>query len=133
MSANMDETVSVGYEAWADALRSDRILGVSCSDCGATYGTPISVCHDCGSRNLESVDLPTEGTLYSVTRVEVPPTGFEGPYHVGIVQVGAARVTARIETDADDAPPEIDDSVVFSGVMETDDGLPAPVFTTETS
>ncbi|RRJ27687.1 hypothetical protein EIK79_17450 [Halocatena pleomorpha] len=123
--------MSVGYEAWADALRSERVLGVSCSDCGATYGTPISVCHDCGSQDLELVDLPTDGTLYSVTRVAVPPTGFEGPYHVGIVQLGAARVTARIETAAEDNP-EIGDPVVLSGVMEADDGHPAPVFEVET-
>lgn len=134
MSANTNETVAVGYEAWADALRAGRVLGVSCPDCGATYGTPISVCDDCSGRDLEPVDLPTEGTLYSVTQINVPPTGFEGSYHVGIVQLGAARITARVEEGSTDDPPEIEDPVVLSGVIETDkNGLPAPVFTVETS
>lgn len=133
MSANMNEAVSVGYEAWADALRSGSVLGVSCPDCGTTYGTPIAVCHDCGGRELEPVELPTEGTLYSVTRINVPPVGFEGPYHVGVVQLGDARITARIEQDTENAAPVIEDSVVFSGVIEVDEsGLPAPVFTVET-
>lgn len=133
MSANMNETVSVGYEVWADALRSGRVLGVTCPNCGATYGTPISVCHDCGGRDLEPVDLPAEGTLYSVTRIEVAPTGFEGPYHIGIVQLGDARITARIETGGEDIVPQIEDPVVLSGVIETDEnGLPAPVFAVET-
>ncbi len=133
MSANTNESASVGYEAWTDALRSGSVLGVSCADCGATYGTPVAVCHDCGSRDLEPVDLPTEGTLHSVTRINVAPVGFEGPYYVGIVQLGDARITARIERDGADTAPEIETPVVLSGVIEEDEnGLPAPVFTVET-
>lgn len=125
----MSEKPGVSYGGWADALRSGTLLGVRCEECGALYATPVSVCHDCGGRTLESADLSNEGTLHSVTRIDVPPVGFEGPYYIGIVQLDTARITARIEADH---TPEIEDRVVFSGVIEEDpNGLPAPVFTVD--
>ncbi|WP_254545220.1 Zn-ribbon domain-containing OB-fold protein [Halomarina pelagica] len=118
--------MSLAYDEWAAALREGDLLGVECADCGATYGTPFSVCNECGGRDLEAVDLPEEGEVYSETTITVPPVGFEGPYRVGIVQVGPARVTARVEGEAG-----IGDRVVFDGAMEADDGHPAPVFRAE--
>ncbi|MFC6835247.1 Zn-ribbon domain-containing OB-fold protein [Halomarina ordinaria] len=117
--------MSLSYDEWAASLREGTLLGVTCADCGTTYGTPFSVCNECGGRDLDATDLPEDGEVYSVTTVNVPPVGFEGPYQVALVQVGPARVTARI---ADDDEVDIGDGVVLDGAMEADDGHPAPVF-----
>lgn len=119
--------MTLTHEAWADALREGDLLGVTCADCGATYGTPFAVCNDCGGRDVETTDLPTEGEVYSETTVQVPPVGFEGPYQVGMVQLGSARVMARLESED---RVDIGDRVVLDGVVDSD-GNPAPVFRAE--
>ena len=116
---------TLGYGDWCDALRDGDLLGQECADCGRTYGTPVSACDDCGSRALDTVDLPTAGEVYTETTVKVPPVGFEGPYQVGLVQVGDARVMARLRGDVD-----IEDSVALTGVTEYE-GDPTPVFAPE--
>lgn len=98
---------------WAEALREGTLLGVTCTECGEMYGTPVSVCHDCGKRDLDTTELPSEGTIHAVTRIEVAPIGFEGPYHVAVVQVEDARVMGRISADACEEPA-IGDSVRFT-------------------
>lgn len=117
--------MSLTHDEWADALYDGDLLGQTCTECGATYGTPVSVCHDCGKRALETTTLPREGEIHSVTRIGVSPTGFDSPYHVGLVQLGDARVAARIAGNA--AEPTIGTTVVLSDVIE-DDGYPVPVF-----
>lgn len=117
--------MSLTHDEWTDALSNGDLLGQTCSDCGATYGTPVSVCHDCGGRALETTPLPREGEIHSVTRVEVSPIGFDSPYHVGLVQLGEARITARIADDP--AEPTIGTTVALSDVIE-DDGYSVPVF-----
>lgn len=117
---------STTYEDWAEALRNGELVGQECGDCGNTTSTPKAACSDCGSRDLSSVSLPEEGTVYTETTVAVPPEGFDDePYKVGIVQVGGARVLGRLEEDA-----EIGDEVVFAETHEHE-GEPSPVFETK--
>ena len=117
--------MSLTHEEWANALRDGDLLGVACVDCGATYGTPFAVCNDCGSRDVETTELPAAGEVYTETTIEVPPIGFEGPYQVGIVQLGNARVTARFKDRV-----EIGDRVSLDGVVDAG-GEPAPVFSAD--
>lgn len=131
----MSRSHSLSYDAWTDALREGELLGAACADCNEAFGTPVSVCHECGSRDLESIELPTDGELYSVTRINVPPVGFEGPYYIGIVELDGVRLMARIRNDSDsdgttnESEPTIGTTVALSGVIEEDkEGLPAPVF-----
>jgi uncharacterized OB-fold protein len=117
--------MSLTYDEWTDALYDGDLLGQTCSDCGATYGTPVSVCHDCGKRDLETTTLPRDGEIYSVTRVEVSPTSFDSPYYVGLVQLGDARITARIT--GGEPEPAIGATVALTDIIEND-GYPVPVF-----
>jgi hypothetical protein len=110
------------YAEWAEALREGDLLAVTCTDCGRTTATPVAVCPDCSSRDLESTTLPREGEVYSETTIQVPPEAFEGPYQVGLVDVDGTRLMARLEGDA-----AIGDRVVFEDVLE-EGGEPAPVF-----
>ncbi|WP_233752206.1 MULTISPECIES: Zn-ribbon domain-containing OB-fold protein [Halostella] len=107
---------------WQDALGDGRLLGQECADCGHVTAAPKAACARCGSRALETVELPEEGTVYSATRIEVAPEGFDAPYRVGIVTLGDGRVMARLEGDAD-----IGEAVSFRGASSTPEG-PAPLF-----
>jgi len=109
-------------DGWTTALEDDRLLGQACPDCEHVTAAPKAACARCGSRDLEPVELPEEGTVYSATRVEVAPDGFAAPYTVALVTVGDARVTARIDADV-----EIGDDVRFRGATESTEG-PAPMF-----
>lgn len=109
-------------DGWTAALADDRLLGQACPDCEHVTAAPKAACARCGSRGLEPVELPEEGTVYSATRIEVAPEGFEAPYTVALVEVGDARVTARIDADV-----EIGDEVRFRGATDSSEG-PAPKF-----
>ena len=111
------------YAEWITGLQEGTILGQRCLDCDHEVATPKAGCNACGSRNLETITLPTEGTLFSETTVAVAPQGFEGGYRVGVVDLGTTRVTARLEDECD---AEIDDHVELTGVLEVDE--PVPVF-----
>lgn len=115
---------ALDYAAWGAALREGRLLGLACG-CGHTNGTPTAACPHCGSRDLERVELPTQGTVHTETTIQVPPEGFEEQgYQVGLVVLGDATVMGRFagETVA------IGDEVRLAGIFDEDDGYPAPCF-----
>lgn len=112
------------HAEWTAALHDGQLLGQRCGACGNDTAAPKAACNECGSREIETVELPTEGTVYTVTTIAVAPAAFEGGYRVAVIDLetdGNARVTARLESDAD-----VGDAVAFSDVLEVDD--PVPVF-----
>ena len=127
MSAQDDielpETLS--YHDWAAAVREGQLLGQSCNDCDHVGGVPSGACQECGGRDLTTVELPTTGTVYTETTINVPPEGFqERGYQGVVVDLGDARVMARIVGEHVD----ISDDVSLSGFIDTDDDHPAPTF-----
>ncbi|PSQ36954.1 hypothetical protein BRD05_01670 [Halobacteriales archaeon QS_9_70_65] len=112
------------HAAWSDALREGVLLGGACDDCGTTAGTPKAACPHCGARGLEPVELPTAGTVYTETTVEVPPEGIdERGYRVAVVDLGVARVLGRL-----DGAAEIGDAVALAGHVEDEQGYVVPRF-----
>lgn len=109
-------------DGWTRALREGTLLGQRCAACGAATAAPKAACARCGSRDLEPVELPTEGEVYSETTIAVPPAGFSGRYQVAIVSLGDAQVMAQI-----DGSVEIGDDVELQGIVESDE-RPAPLF-----
>lgn len=121
--SDLPETLT--YSDWAEAVRDGRLLGQDCPDCDHVAGAPKGACAHCGSRDIETVELPTEGEVYTVTTIAVPPSQFESKgYQVALVQLGDARVMGRIEGEE----VGIGDTVTLTGVIDEDDGHPAPVF-----
>lgn len=110
---------------WSSAVEDGELLGQTCSDCGKTQGTPKAACPECGSRAVETVDLPSDGVVYTETTINVPPLGIEERgYQVVVVDLGEARVMGRLS----DGEVEIGDPVELSGFTEDDDGYVAPTF-----
>lgn len=122
MSETEELPEDLGYDEWADALREGDLLGQECPGCGHVTGAPKAACARCGERDLSTVRLPTEGEVYTETSIYVPPAGFDGDYQVALVQLGEARVLARIDGHA-----EIGEAVSMTDVDEVE-GHPAPVF-----
>lgn len=111
------------YASWKRALREGVLLGQACSDCERATGASKAACAHCGSRNLEAIELPTTGTVYSETTISVSPRQFDtDEYQVAIVDLGTARILTSI-----DGTVEIGDEVSLQGTLEADDA-PAPVF-----
>lgn len=67
------------YSDWVTAIRDGTVLGQHCRDCGHATAAPKAACARCGTRDIETVELPTTGTVYTETRLEVVPEGFDGP------------------------------------------------------
>ena len=117
----------LSHETWTAALREGGLLGGRCPECGATQGAPKAACPHCGTRPLETVALPTEGTVYTETTVNVPPAGIDDRgYQVALVDLGEARVMGRLV----DQDVSIGDTVVLSGFDEDETGNATPRFET---
>ena len=112
----------VEYEDWREHLETGTLLGVQCQSCGAVSATPKRACSGCGSREMAAIELPERGTVYSETRINVPPEDFDGTYQVGVVGLGETRLLARLRGAVD-----IGETVMFTGTIVEGDG-PGPVF-----
>jgi uncharacterized OB-fold protein len=121
----MERISELDFATWQAQLREGRLLGHECESCNQITTFPRGACDDCGSRDLVPTELPTTGKVYSETRVQVAPEGFEGGYQLALVDLNGALVLARIDGDAD-----IGDAVTLSHVFEGN-GDPAPVFEPE--
>lgn len=82
-------------------MTEERILGSECQDCQTkTYPARI-FCPNCRSQNNKPWEVPTQGEVYTYTKVAYPLAGYDNtPYNVGIIKVtdeDMPRVTARID------------------------------------
>ena len=109
---------------WSAALREDHLLGQECHDCGHVTAAPRAACARCGTRDMEVVELPMEGTVWAETTVFVGPAAFSGtePYGVALIDLGGARIMAHIDGEV-----AIGDGIAFAGTVEADD-FPGPLF-----
>lgn len=82
------------------------LRGSTCADCGATTFPVATRCPKCGSKSVETVDLPTSGTVVTWTTQGFPPSipyagdetgrNFE-PFGVALVQLGdVVRVEGKL-------------------------------------
>ena len=127
MSSDLPESLT--YGEWSRALKEGRLLGQACGECAHVLGTPKGACPHCGSRDVETVELPATGEVYTETTVMVPPVGVEERgYQVAVVQVGEARVMGRIDAGEEDSRVDIGDEVHLTGYVTGEGDDPAPLF-----
>lgn len=75
-----------------DALGVDAdgrpvLVGSVCRSCGSRMFPVASVCFACMNEQLETEQMPREGTLYSHTLVHVGPAGWAKPFALGYVDL----------------------------------------------
>ncbi len=89
-------------------LLEGKLVGVKCNDCGNVLCPPKSAC-DCGSRNLERIELSGKGRVVSYTVTYVAPIGYdkEVPYVVAMVELDEGPwIVGRLEVDVERAERE---------------------------
>lgn len=74
------------------------LVGGRCGHCGCLTWGVRAMCPRCWATDLqEEIALPRSGSLYSMTTIQRPQTGYRGPYTVGVVDLpGKVRVFGRI-------------------------------------
>lgn len=115
--------VSAFTRRFWDGLDAGVLRSTRCVACGYTGFPPRNLCRACWGRDLEWVDLPPEGRLYSFTRVHVVPGAFaaDAPYAIGIVDLdGGPRLMCRLVGEV--GPQDLDASVRML-VLRYDDGV----------
>ena len=94
---------------WA-AAREDRLVSAKCTNCGTFRLPPKPYCFECRSQEVEWVDLPGTGTIYTFTVVRHPlHPGFAEacPYVSGVVEVdGTQGEGARMLVNIIDCDPD---------------------------
>lgn len=73
-------------------------------------------CPRCGNRGLEKIEVPTEGKVYSYTKIHVAPPEYAdlAPYHVVLVQLtDNLRVTAYVQENV-----QIGETIRFKEVRD---------------
>ena len=76
-------------------LKDGRLMGTVCKGCGYTTFPPRADCPECMSGEFEYVEHSGKGTLYTWTRIDAAPTGFdeEVPYILAVVDMeGSGRM-----------------------------------------
>lgn len=62
------------------------------------------VCPRCTGTDIETMLLPSEGTLLTWSRVWVPVDGIEPPYILALVQLGSTQVFGHVVGLGDEVP-----------------------------
>lgn len=70
-------------------LKGGRLMGSVCKQCGATSFPPRSDCSECMSDEFEYREVSGKGTVYTFSRIDAAPTGFEDeiPYTVAVIDL----------------------------------------------
>jgi uncharacterized OB-fold protein len=111
------------------SLDPPRLAGSRCNSCG-TVAFPVQTgCAKCTGADLERVELPDRGTLWTWTvqafepkpPYRVPTGGFE-PYGVGYVDLGEVIIESRLAGDPAGLEIDMPMRLAVLPVWQTDDG-----------
>jgi uncharacterized OB-fold protein len=75
------------------------IVGSRCRKCGKLHFPARPLCTECYSEDLESTSLGQEGTIYSMTYVNLGMKGFKTPYILAWVDLAESRLAALVDWD----------------------------------
>jgi uncharacterized OB-fold protein len=83
-------------------LKKGKLTTTQCTKCSAVHWQPRVVCPKCNADEMEWIDLPSEGELFTFTALMAgAPIGFEKdvPFVTGLVQLKGTDllVTSRID------------------------------------
>jgi uncharacterized protein len=77
------------FKDYNEALKKDKLLGLKCKACGALTVPPKMACRQCGSSDMEAVEVKTQGKIRTFTTVFVGAEGRESevPYIIVMVEL----------------------------------------------
>ena len=70
-------------------LKDGRLMGSRCKACGLTSFPPRADCPACMSGEFDLQEISGRGTVYTYTRIDAAPSGFEdvAPYTIAVVDL----------------------------------------------
>ncbi len=77
------------FKDYNEALKQNKLLGLKCRQCSAITVPPKMACRQCGSNDMEVIELKTDGKIKTFTTVFVGAEGRESevPYILVIVEL----------------------------------------------
>jgi uncharacterized OB-fold protein len=77
------------FKDYNEALKQNKLLGLKCRQCNAITVPPKMACRQCGSPDMEVVEVKTNGKIKTFTTVFVGAEGRESevPYILVIVEL----------------------------------------------
>jgi len=88
---------------WRRRIERYRLLGSKCRKCGKIYYPRVFRCRECGSMELEMVELPRRGKVIEYTIVRLLPERYNkyGPYVIALIELeNGVRILGQL-TDID--------------------------------
>ncbi len=115
-------------ERYYKALEEGVIYGVECRMCGWKYHPPTSICHRCGSKELEWVEIKGVGRLITYTEINVKPQTHSHykDYIVAVAEFDGFKVVGHLNSKFDDVKPDI--KVLVKVLKREPEGYPYIVF-----
>jgi uncharacterized OB-fold protein len=116
--------VSVETKPFWDAAREGRFLLPRCKACEKPFWYPRKTCPHCFSSDVELVESPGEGVIYTYSVMHRSPSG---PYAIGYVTLdeGPAMLTNFVDVAPEDLKIGMRVKLRF---QPTAGGPPVPVF-----
>ncbi|MCW4021987.1 MAG: Zn-ribbon domain-containing OB-fold protein [Candidatus Bathyarchaeota archaeon] len=80
--------ISKTTKFWKE-LKEGKVFATKCKNCGKLYFPPVADCGNCGSSEVEWIQLSGEGKLVTFTEVIVKPASFskEPSYIVAVAEL----------------------------------------------
>jgi len=112
------------FKDYNKALKKGKLMGLKCNDCGKYTCPPKIACQECGSTNMEAVQLKGRGKVVTYTVSYVPAEGRDAeiPYTIVMVELDEGPWLMGNLTDVDPnrvQPDLIGKSVEFALKMKT--------------
>ena len=86
-------------EPFWQAATEHRLVCARCVSCGTFRMPPAPRCHECQAADVDYVDLPGTGIVYSFTVIHkavIPTLGESVPYAVAVVELDGAPGTRLV-------------------------------------
>lgn len=120
-----DYECPLSWREYFDSLENNSLIGLRCGECGSVTCPPMATCQECGSTNLNKIELDGEGEIRTLTSIFTAPEGYEGPYVFTYVQMKEGPwVPGRLDIDSDEAKERSEELVGKKVVLEK--GLKLP-------
>jgi uncharacterized OB-fold protein len=72
---------------FAEVDGQQTLVGCQCKSCGQIFFPKKPVCLNCGSAEVQSINLSSRGKLYTYTTVNMASEHFPPPYAIGWIQL----------------------------------------------
>jgi uncharacterized OB-fold protein len=98
------------FKSYNNALKKNRLLGLTCKECGTVTCPPKMVCQECAGTDLEVVELSGMGKIVTFTTTYVAAEGkeAEAPYTIAMIELDEGAWIAGNLIDIDPSEATMD-------------------------